>query len=65
MKELYQKLKDGDRLTTPELVSLKDHCENAAKLLSELGPEYTLASQELHRRAYQASDYLFNRANKT
>lgn len=64
LREVYKKLEDGEHLGDVELAQLSSHLGVAFHILSDLGPTYQLAYQELLRRKQQVDGYIEERKKK-
>lgn len=61
---MYDKLRNGDHLSTPELYALRDHLETAGNMLRKLGPVFQLSATELLVRSEQISGYISSRDSR-
>lgn len=61
IKEIYQKMRNGDSLTTPELQQFVEHMSKLEELLLPLGPEFTIVRIHVTREKQEAERFLFHR----
>lgn len=59
--EIYQKMRNGDSLTTPELEEFVDHMSELEELLRPLGPEFNIVRTHVIHEKHAAESFLFHR----
>lgn len=64
LKDILEAYRNGDHITTPDMVRLSDQCKQASDLLIHLGPEFYLACKELNSLYLTIDSYINARNNK-
>ena len=62
IKDIYQKMRNGDSLTTPELEQFVDHMDRLKELLIPLGPEFHIVCTHVIMEKAAAESFLFHRS---